>query len=268
MGVLFVLTRIVGIGGAGVVEREAVIAIVNVDIQPGEGQRVTLVQLQVTFQAQQLFINIIGVVPAGIGVVDVAIGAVLMRRQAHVQARPYFARYHHTQSLGVVVSQLARHHAFKVCGRIITFDIDHARQRIGTKAGALWATQHFDLLHIKQTRATAQSGHIDAIPPQPHRRVHRIDKLGALTNTANLEITTTGSAGREVHVRSQRQQAFQMIGGTLFDGGRTDHGSGFCNGLHIGLTKVSRHDHFFGWHLTGTVGMRWYGNCHRQHGQR
>ena len=148
MALLGIFTGVVRQGVAAVVEAKAVVTVVNVQPQAGH------VQLPVTllvthFQAAGVFIAAVGGV-AQIKVMVVTVAFVARRRHPGADAVTQSAAQRALQAVGMMVGVAHCTVAFGVAGRVLGFNVHQPGQGISPKAGALGATEHFNLADVGQ----------------------------------------------------------------------------------------------------------------------
>ncbi len=170
-----------------------------------------MAQFALQLRAQSAFIASIGIVTIKVDVVDESI--VLIRTSADPKANVVadWTGEHTTGTTRTVVTRIDLQRTGQILGRIWRHHIDQTRHGVGAVKRALRATQHLNLLHIKQRGCPAQTTEIDPIHDKAYGWIQRLDELAALANTANLKKTCTRSTTGQIHVGCAGQQLIKVV---------------------------------------------------------
>jgi hypothetical protein len=102
-------------------------------------------------------------------------------------------------------------------------DGDQSRERIRAVRRALRTTQDFDALHVRQGRRHADTGEVDAVDEEAHRRVRRALPLRKIADAAQLEIAWPRGSGGPVEVRHEAEHVLEMVHARDFECLRSEH---------------------------------------------
>src|SRR5690606_28325764 len=98
MGFLGVFTRFVGQRGTGIIQRKGVVTVVDIGVQVGQADIGLCIGLPGQFGAQQLFVDVLGVVTIQKGVFHIAVGLKTLHGNTALQVIAEAARQCTTQT--------------------------------------------------------------------------------------------------------------------------------------------------------------------------
>ena len=207
---LVVGAGLVGTGAPVVIEREGVVAVVQVDQAEIHVEARVVRKVDAQLAAPGEFVEVVRVVGIEMDVVDVAVACVRRQRGAEgdrvgKRAAVRCAETPHAEIAGFQSKAPGR----LMFGRVAA-QRNESRQCVGAVEVALGTAEHFDLLDIEQRRNAPDPAEVHAVDEQPHRRIQRLGELAALPDTPNLEESRPRSAVGQIQVRRRRNHLLEV----------------------------------------------------------
>ena len=203
-----------------IVDREGVIAVIDVDEHRGEAEFECVGGRPACPRTQRVLVVAVGVVAPEEGVATKAVAGVVLCDEAQRDAtgRVDRAADHATGAPRAVVT----------CGRLATqlesglriagTHTDDPGERIGAVGRALRAAQHLDLLDVEGRRRHRDTREIDVVDQEADRGIGRPLVLVEFADATQLEIAWPGGARRPVEVRHERHHILEMLQPCVDDG--------------------------------------------------
>jgi len=162
--VLRIDARLIRLRRARVVDREVVVAVVDLHVQQRQVDCQALRRLQAPAPAHRQLVEAGGVAAPQVGVRVVAVAREALHGEAVLRVeRRCRAAEHRADAARVVVADTALDTALELRRRRGAGDVDEATQCIRAVASALRATQHLDAVDVEQGRHGAEAAEVDVV---------------------------------------------------------------------------------------------------------
>jgi hypothetical protein len=240
---LGVLTGLVGAGRAPVVQRENVVAVVDIKVKHGEFGMQPGRGLPHEISAQAELIDVLGVVAAQECVLDETVALDVAHGDPGAEIFGERAAHRATDGPAVERAVTALEFRLETVAGFAPDDVNHSGERACTATRTLRTAQDLDLIDIEKHCSGGGVRKLDAVDRQTDRgKVLGIYELFQVTDATNLDETRTGTAAREVHIGRDAQRLLE-VGRTAFrDYALIDHARTACVAHLLGRAEAGPHD--------------------------